>query len=496
MNDNVTTIIQHGIALEQQERYTDALKHYTQSRVMHPAVLLRMAYLTTIIDNRDFTEKMLSLAATSPSKIEYHSAAALAQLPQKTILMVDYFWFSFSAASLVKPIIEQDAYIIFAPRAVQPISLPDLTRENARSYMRNGFLLLDLCTYDLCVLMELDHPNMINPSDDYQWPIIQAVFNHTASLLNLYDAYFDFYKPACVVYPQGYMLTASILRHLAQKHDIPTIALENICDPTRLLYETETGISVTHNSVASRFNAIRDTLNKEQAESYWASYYAQIKSQRHGEHQSPDTTLFITKDHTQQKIITFLAQVGTDSSVLFGLKNFKSQIDLIIETAQQTLDQGHIFVLKLHPKEKTGQRPIDYQPYNQLTLRHLQSHPDYATLEQNPHFMIDRDNQYDTYQLIEQSDACITINSQSGLEAACMGKPVIVCGDCAYSLQGFTWDGTNSDKLRNCITDILSNDTLKTHTDLARLFFYHYTHYCAIERTPEALTRFIVDQAN
>ena len=51
---------------------------------------------------------------------------------------------------------------------------------------------------------------------------------------------------------------------------------------------------------------------------------------------------------------------------------------------------------------------------------------------------IDADNMYDMYDLMAGCSAAVTINSQSGLEAAIRGKPVVVCGEAFYGGLGFT----------------------------------------------------------
>jgi capsule polysaccharide modification protein KpsS len=79
-------------------------------------------------------------------------------------------------------------------------------------------------------------------------------------------------------------------------------------------------------------------------------------------------------------------------------------------------------VIKCHPKESTGADQIFKKPYNNLLYRHLEKND----LLRSEHIIIDHNNKYDTSNLIHGAKAVVTVNSQTGLEAAAQGRPVIV----------------------------------------------------------------------
>ncbi|HEY1096690.1 MAG TPA: hypothetical protein VGF14_05570, partial [Alphaproteobacteria bacterium] len=414
-----------------------------------------------------------------------------------TILIAGYpLWYPFDHLDMLNNAQQAGYHLIETAIFTTPRELPDLTPENAKDFIYRGLPLIDMAAYEICTLLELGHPFDIDPDDPEHWDVIESSLKRMAGLIDYYHLHFDFYKPSLVTYPQGYVPAAIAMRVVAMLHNTPTLVIEHICDRDRLMCETKTGVSVNYNSVAETFKEKLDTIDQAEADNFWEHFYDSIKTRKHAEHQSPTQELVIQKERPDQKIMTFLGQVGTDSSVLFGSIYFHSQAGLIIEAAKQILDAGHYVVVKLHPKESTkAGRPIDNKPYNKLTYRKLQEHPDFAELSKNPRLIIDSDNLYDSYSTILVADACMTINSQIGLEAACMGKPVIVCGKCTYGESGFTNDVHNETELKEALQKVLSS-TLQTDPARARKFFYSYTHYSAIEKELDNFIHLMLDMAS
>ena len=105
--------------------------------------------------------------------------------------------------------------------------------------------------------------------------------------------------------------------------------------------------------------------------------------------------------------------------------------------------------------------------------------------------VIDHDNQLDTYQLIDQAAVAVTVNSQSGLEAAIRGIPVVVCGDANFGGLGFTFDAPQVEFLAVAMKLALESGTTRDlvpaalpRTDLAREFTYlFFEKYCRPKTT-------------
>ena len=143
-------------------------------------------------------------------------------------------------------------------------------------------------------------------------------------------------------------------------------------------------------------------------------------------------------------------------------------------------------VLKLHPKEATGTNPVDNRNYDLLTYQKIKADTNLVARLDSVGAMIDYDNQLDTYQLIDQAAAAVTVNSQSGLEAAIRGVPLVVCGDANFDGLGFTFDAPRSEYLRVAMELALKSGTTRdsvpaalSRTDLAREFTYlFFEKYC------------------
>lgn len=478
--------MQAGIALEKQGHLTEALQYYMNLKSSHPAIILRIGYIAQKIGEIDLAEKMHKVAAINQLGHRYDKLAAESHLPNKVILLAGYTpWFPFSVSEVTE-LLEQQDYRLIETSVVMPpsTSLVNLTPDTAIKYLYKNISLFAIASYESCVFLELTHPDELDPHNLIHWNFLQPSLKRAAAFIDYYFLMCQFYKPKFLVYPQGYMPASAAMRLVAQNLRIKTIAFEFTCFKDKILCENYTGISVTHNSVRDTFKEKDKNIIQTDADNFWQTYYRAIMSYKNEEHISPQTEIDNSTLNQQQKNILYLGQVGTDSSVLFGSNNFSSQARLILDIAHIAMSNGHRFVVKLHPKEKDGIATIDAKPYHQLTLRKMQEQPDFYDLIQNEDFIIDADNSYSTYSLIEQSDVCITINSQAGLEAACLGKPVVVCGQCMYENAGFTQRARSKSELQEILQKILVTQTPVIDPDRARRFFYSYLNYSSIERQP------------
>src|SRR5690606_11332256 len=106
-------------------------------------------------------------------------------------------------------------------------------------------------------------------------------------------------------------------------------------------------------------------------------------------------------------------------------------------------------ILKLHPKEQMDRETRLGRP-GKLTLARLQALMPRELL-QHPNVIVDSENSFDTYALMDRADLIVTINSQAGLEAAVRGKQVL-CGNGAfYGDLGFTHDYASIPQLQDLL---------------------------------------------
>jgi len=130
-------------------------------------------------------------------------------------------------------------------------------------------------------------------------------------------------------------------------------------------------------------------------------------------------------------------QVNTDSQITIHSPWIRNMVHLFNEvSAAQTLidDRNLSFVFKEHPSDTQGYRSL------------------HERVRQDEHLMFASD--FSTQELIEKSEAVITINSTVGFESLLLGKKVIVLGDAFYGFDGLTRQASNEKELVSVINDL------------------------------------------
>jgi capsular polysaccharide export protein len=142
------------------------------------------------------------------------------------------------------------------------------------------------------------------------------------------------------------------------------------------------------------------------------------------------------KDGLPPKYIFVPFQVDYDTQIIthsHWIKNMRMLFDVIEKVSKNT---QYAFVLKEHPSSGVT--------YDDLYRR--------ADKIENMSFK----NTYSTQELIERSQAVITINSTVGMESLLFHKKVIVLGDAFYNIEGITYKASDENTLREVIGAIES----------------------------------------
>lgn len=145
-------------------------------------------------------------------------------------------------------------------------------------------------------------------------------------------------------------------------------------------------------------------------------------------------------------------QVDADTQILISspwIKNMRILFDTIESISNQC---KYSFVFKEHPSSGVV--------YADLHERIKQS--------SNLSFQ----NEYSTQELIENSQAVVTINSTVGIESLLFYKKVIILGDAFYNIEGLTFSANNKDELEKKIysLDILDIDKTLINNFLKYLY--------------------------
>jgi len=278
---------------------------------------------------------------------------------------------------------------------------------------------------------------------------------------------------AGLAYAQGYTVSAYACRAYGITRNRRVVALENSSHKGLFVWDDVSGITVNTNLARNVFYRHADLMSPAETERICDAHLSSLAAMKSDEHLAGSATLSWPTPY-----VLILGQVLTDSSVVFGTSAGWGPLDVIRTTLKASEGLGQSIVLKLHPKESNGLAPIDARPYSQLTYRRLQTEPPCLPSDR---VVIDSDNRYDTYALIRQAAVVVTVNSQAGLEAALLEKPVIVCGRSFYAGQGFTFDCDQPDDLENALRRAVAM-TPEEHarrTALARRFgAIYFSKYC------------------
>lgn len=282
-----------------------------------------------------------------------------------------------------------------------------------------------------------------------------------------------------ILIPQGYVLEAAVCRLLAAKMSLPILAIENTLSKEKLLWENISGTTVNVNLSKNYYYKYAPLTSFEVATEYVQRYLLNVRSLKAVEHSTPAYSAVRISD--SKKIVLFLGQVYVDSSVLFGINRFASQVSIIEYLCDYCYKNNYKLIVKLHPKEIRGKSIVN-KPLNKMTWRKLcDSNNFMSNYNNNSEIIIDHENKYDTYMLIEQANVCVTINSMSGLEALTIGKKVITCGHSCYGGLGFTSDAHDYKDLNYFLDKNLScegNDSSHYQEDVVKFFYIYLNLYC------------------
>jgi hypothetical protein len=293
--------------------------------------------------------------------------------------------------------------------------------------------------------------------------------------------------------PQGYALEAAVCRLLAVKNNLQILTIENTLSKERMLWENISGITVNSNLSKNYYWKYAPLTTTQKASDYTQKYLTNVKSIKSSEHATPDVCSL--KIDEQKKTILFLGQVYVDSSVIFGINRFQSQERIIEHLCDYCARNGYTLIVKLHPKEIHGMS-FSNKPLDKMTWRKICNMKSYVEkYHDHPDVIIDHENLYDTYRLIEWADVCVTVNSMAGLEACVKGKWVVICGHACFGGLGFTADAYDYEDLNYYLDKTLAYEREKfdkLHEDAMKFFYIYMNLYC-VERTESELVKLLVN---
>lgn len=370
----------------------------------------------------------------------------------------------------------------------------DLDRDNYRSLRVHGVPLYDACVFDVCVACRVT-ADRLDPADAGHWRVIEEHMRCAAAAARLVERWLDGVRPDAVVIPQGHVTICAVYRYLAVLRGIRVIALENSLNDRRLVWDDLAGIAVNKIPARNYYWRWSDLVDAATATDYVNGYLSSIKGAKAADHQSPARRW--SGAGSTRPVVLYLANVLTDSSVLFSSR-VGSQVDAIKAAARWALEHECTFLLKVHPRERPGSPllrrafpPAEFS-YEGLTVQALREDQEFwQRLTTSDRCVVDADNRFDTYDLIRQSDVCVTVCSQAGLEALLLGRETVVLGDAYYGGLGFTHDAQNIDQIGTALGAALDPASRLAAPARVAKFFYIFAQLYCVEKSTAGVASLI-----
>lgn len=408
-------------------------------------------------------------------------------VPSRTVLFGFQPWFGLDARELISAADQTGTLLVLIdgePSAIGPEPLA-LNAENYRSLVHRGVHLWQVCHYRISVHLRI-LPKDFDPRVPAQWEELKALYRAAVHAIDQANSYCEFYRPESIVVAQGYDVVAAALRAVGLQRGLRVVAIENTFHRERLLWDDISGIAVNVNQAKNYYWRYRDAVNTETAAATVDAYLQSMPSLKSVEHTSP-SGIGIASD-SAKNTITYIGQVGVDSSVLFGLRGFPSQVDVIAALAAYAAERDCRLLIKLHPKESpTYPDPVPY--YRRLTAGWLEQHEGFQRSRQKlgADLVLDEDNRFDTYEMIRTADVCVTVTSQAGLEALLLNKEVVLCGAAYYGGLGFTHEAEDEASLRFQLDRVLQGELRRNNAGPRNAFFHIFTELYCLPKTDRAM---------
>jgi hypothetical protein len=394
-----------------------------------------------------------------------------------TALVVPVSWFGLDYRALRDACAERGARCVFAPPARKDRRVElSLTPADYRDRRRGGVPIFAACVYDICVSLgvTIERLDAANPR---HWAAITEQMERCAAAIDAAGRVLDRSAADVVVIPQGHTTVAAVHRYLAILRGLRVVALENSLNATKLVWDDLAGVAVNKIQARNHYWRWADLVDPAAADAHVRWYLSSIKTLKQAQHQSPSSEW--AGRRRAGRTVLYLANVLTDASVMFNSR-VGSQVDAIAATAEWALDHACTFILKLHPRERPGHAPL----YEGLTLNALRENRRlWDRLSASGDVVIDADNAYDTYALIRDSDVCVTICSQAGLEALMMGKETVLLGDAYYGGLGFTHEVHGLSQLGPALDQALQPAGRRRDPGAVAKFFYVLDRLYCIDKS-------------
>jgi len=271
-------------------------------------------------------------------------------------------------------------------------------------------------------LLTLDSPDKEETISDFQHDALRHLI--------FYRRVFDRWRPSRVCYLGGHFHQDRAAYVVCRELGIPTLALETSFVPG-MLYCDDHGVTGNRGGMAQDTRHWQELHPPNTADRKTVDDLMWRSFQLYGSAPDRDTSRDTIRWHlgitSNERILLFICQAPFDSSVISDGGEFANQLSAVLAVSRAIEDQcdTHLIV-RFHPTASEFERA--------WIASALVRHPR-TLLSANDAFL-----RLSLYETLLASDGAVTVNSQTGLQAAWMGLPVLTLGIAFYAAKGFTID--------------------------------------------------------
>lgn len=290
------------------------------------------------------------------------------------------------------------------------------------------------------------------------------------------------YNPEIIVINHGLYVPQGIICDVAKKNKIKTSIWHNgYRKKTMLISKTDT----YHKTLVKPKNFAGKVLSQNKKEiitKYLESRRTGDNDQITFAHKGAESNSFTINNKQYKKTTLVLTNVGWDAQCHYENNVYESMNDWLLDIIRLANEfKDHLFIFRCHPAEVTGRR-VSCMKTSEFIRR--------QTITNNIK-IISSEEKWSTYKLIDLSDSCIVYATKTAVEAACMGKPVLVCGESCLRNKGLTLDLKDSNMLKSYYEKL---QTFETDIEGSMSYAYNLFFKEMIDYNDEQINETTIEQ--
>ncbi|MCP9916796.1 hypothetical protein AAF143_05670 [Cyanobium sp. ATX-6F1] len=267
------------------------------------------------------------------------------------------------------------------------------------------------------------------------------------------ESILEIFSPEVIVVNHGLYVPQGVIVATAHAHKIRVVTWhKGYRRHTMLLSHGDT----YHRQLIEEENSTWENYALSENERLWLANY--MTSRRSGEqdwisfvHKNAESKAPELSSNIDGPLVSVLTNVDWDAQAHFSANTYsdmKTWLQDIGRCAEKL--PGTRFVVRIHPAEVTGRRMATTTSADELR----------ETANRCTNLsIISADQPISTYQLLESSDLVIVYATKTAVEAAYLGKPVLICGESCLRGKNVGRDLQRGEDLPTVVKDMLENRT-------------------------------------